>query len=216
MAALDQVLGALGHVVAQIVEAELVVGAVGDVAGVLLTALGGGLAHEDAAGGQPQEAVNAPHEVGLVLGEIVVDSHDVDALAGQGPQVGGHRGHKGLALTGLHLGDVAAVEGRPTHDLDVVGAHAQDAVGRLHHRGEGLGKQVVEALPAVLVALLELISHFAQLGVGELAVLVGESLHLIGDGIKLLQGAALANAKDPVHDRHAAFSLGTSDCEERR
>jgi len=33
---------------------------------------------------------------------------------------------------------------------------------------------------------------------------------MIGDGIKLLQGAALANAKDPVHDRHAAFSLGTS------
>ena len=216
VAALDQVLGALGHVVAQVVEAELVVGAVGDVAGVLLTALGGRLAHEDAAGGQPQEAVDAPHEVGLVLGEVVVDGHDVDALAGQGPQVRGHRGHEGLALTGLHLGDVAAVEGRPAHDLDVVGAHAQDAVGRLHHRGEGLGKQVVEALPTVLVALLELISHLAQLGVGELAVLVGESLHLIGDGIKLLQGAALANAKDPVHDRHAAFSLGTSDCEERR
>ena len=215
VAALDQVLGALGHVVAQIVEAELVVGAVGDVAGVLLTALGGRLSHEDAAGGQPQEAVDAPHEVGLVLGEVVVDGHDVNALAGQGPQVGGHRGHEGLALTGLHLGDVAAVEGRPAHDLDVVGAHAQDAVGRLHDRGEGLGQQVVEGLP-VLVALLELISHLAQLGVGELAVLVGESLHLVGDGIKLLQGAALANAKDPVHDRHAAFSLGTSDCEERR
>ena len=81
--ALDQVIGALGHVVAQVVEAELVVGAVGDVAGVLLAALGGGLAHEDAAGGQSQETVDAPHEVGLVLGEVVVDGDDVDALAGQ-------------------------------------------------------------------------------------------------------------------------------------
>ena len=215
MTALDQVLGALGHVVAQVVEAELVVGAVGDVTGVLLTALDGRLAHEDAAGGQPQEAVDTPHEVGLVLGEVVVDGDDVDALAGQCPQVGGHRGHERLTLTSLHLGDVAAVEGSAAHDLNVVGAHAQHAVGGLHDRGEGLGKQIVECL-AVLVALLELVSHVAQFGVGELAVLLGKRLDLVGDGIKLLQGAALANAKDPVHDRHAAFSLGTSDCEERR
>ena len=207
--ALDQVIGALGHVVAQVVEAELVVGAVGDVAGVLLAALDGGLAHKDAAGGQSQETVDAPHEVGLVLGEVVVDGDDVYPLAGQGPQVGGHRGHEGLALTGLHLGDVAAVEGGTAHDLDVVGTHAQHPVGCLHDRGEGLGQETVERL-SVLVALLELIGHVAQLGVGELTELLGKRLDLVGDGIKLLQGTALTNAKDPVHDRHAAFSLGTS------
>ena len=51
VAALDHILGHLGHVVAQVVEAELVVRAVGDVAGVHLAALGRRLTHEDTTAG---------------------------------------------------------------------------------------------------------------------------------------------------------------------
>ena len=55
-----------GHVVAQVVEAELVVRAVGDVGGVLLAALGRGLAGQDAAGRHAEGAEDAAHELGLV------------------------------------------------------------------------------------------------------------------------------------------------------
>ena len=77
-------LGALVlHVVAQIVEAEFVVGGVGDVAGIGRAALLVGKAVDDDAGGQAEEAVDAAHPFGVALGEVVVDGNDMDALAGQ-------------------------------------------------------------------------------------------------------------------------------------
>ena len=206
MTPLDEILGPLGHVVAQVVEAEFVVRAVGDIHRILPAALSGGLTGQDAARGQPQEAVNASHEIGLVLGEIIVDGHDVHALVRQRPQVGGHGGHQRLALAGLHLGDIAQMEGGAAHDLDVEGTHAQHPVGGLAHGGEGLGQEVIETLP-VGVALLELDGDLLELGVSEVRVRVGERLDPGGDGIEPLEGAPLTDAKDPVNDRHAGFSL---------
>ncbi len=81
VAALHHVARLPGHVVAQVVEAELVVGAVGDVGGVLLAALLRGLAGEDAAGRHAEGAEDAAHELGLVAGEVVVDRDDVHAAA---------------------------------------------------------------------------------------------------------------------------------------
>ena len=206
MPALDQVLGALGHVVTQVVEAELVVRAVGDVHGVLLAALGWALPGQDASGGQPQEAVDTAHQVGLVLSQVVVHRHHVDALAGQCTQVGGHGGDQGLALTGLHLSDVAQVQGRAAHDLDVVGAHTQHTVSRLAHGGEGLRQQGVQAL-AIGVTRLELVGRLPELSIGELTVGVRKRLDLVRDGVELLEGAPLSDAKDPVDKRHTGFSL---------
>ena len=125
VAALHALLDRVGHVVAQVVEAELVVGAVGDVAGVGLAALGGAHRRQDHAGGQAEEVVDAAHLLGLELGEVVVDRDDVHALAGERVEVGRQHGDEGLALTGLHLGDVAEVEGRRAHDLHVEGPHAR-------------------------------------------------------------------------------------------
>ena len=52
MAALDHFLFIDGHVVAEVVEAELVVGAVGDVGGVGRSSLGGGQVMDDQANGE--------------------------------------------------------------------------------------------------------------------------------------------------------------------
>ena len=82
VAALHHVAGLPRHVVAQVVEAELVVRAVGDVGLVLLAALGRGLAGEDDAGGHAEGAEDAAHQLGLVAREVVVDRDDVHALAG--------------------------------------------------------------------------------------------------------------------------------------
>ena len=80
MAALDHFLGHLRHVVTQVVEAELVIRTIGNVAGVHLAALSRRLTHQDAAGGQTQEVVDAAHDVRLVLRQVVVDRHDVHAF----------------------------------------------------------------------------------------------------------------------------------------
>ena len=86
---LDQLLGVDGHVVPQVVKAELVVGAVGDVGGVGVLL---GLSHhpvDDQAHGEAHEAVHLAHPLAVALGQVVVDGDDVHALAGQGVQVGG-------------------------------------------------------------------------------------------------------------------------------
>ena len=76
------------------------------------------------------------------------------------------RGDEGLALAGLHLGDVALVEHDAAQHLDVERPHAQRALGALAGDGERLEQEVVERL-AVRVALTELGGLVAQLLVAE-------------------------------------------------
>ena len=147
MAALDQLLGLPRHVVAQVVEAELVVRAVGDVGLVLQAPLLRGLPGEDHAGRHAEGAEHAAHQLRLVRGEEVVDRDDVDAAGRDRVQVGGHRRDEGLALAGLHLRDVAEVESGAAHDLHVEGPQTDGARGRLTDGGERLGQEVVERLP---------------------------------------------------------------------
>ena len=77
MAALDLFFLARGHaVVAQIIEAELGVRAVGDVAIVLLAADARRLVVQNAADGQAEKFVNRAHPFGVARGEVIVDRHD--------------------------------------------------------------------------------------------------------------------------------------------
>ena len=94
------------HVVAQVVEAELVVGAVGDVGPVGHLALLVVQLVLDDADPHAQEAVEAAHPLRVAAGQVVVDGDDVDALAGERVEVGGQGGDQRLALAGLHLGDL--------------------------------------------------------------------------------------------------------------
>ena len=199
VAALDPLLRREGHVVAQVVEAELVVRAVGDVGGVLLAALRRGHPGLDHAGGQAQGAEDTAHQVALVAGEIVVDRHDVHALAGERVEIGGEGRDEGLALTGLHLGDAAAVQGGAAHDLHVVGALAEGAVRGLAHGRERLDLDVVEGL-AVLEALLEVVGLGAQLVIAELREDVLRLAHALRDGFEPADLPAFAGAQDLVEE----------------
>ena len=208
VAALDAVLDGAGHVVAQVVEAELVVRAVGDVAGVGHAPLVGTHRRQDHAGGQPEEVVDAAHPLGVVLGQVVVDGDDVHALAVEGVEVGREGRDQGLALTGLHLGDVAEVQRRAAHDLDVVVPLADDPLRGLAHRGEGLGHQVVEGL-ALLEPGLELGGHALQLGVAHLDEVVLDGVDRLGDRLQLTQDLAFADAEQSVENRrHVRALLG--------
>ena len=132
------------HVVAEVVEAELVVGAVGDVAVV------GDLPFLivqvvlDDADRHAQEAVDPPHPLRVAAGEVVVDGDDVDALAGEGVEIRRQGRDQRLAFAGLHLGDLAAVQDDAADQLDVEVPHVERAAARLADHGERFGQQVVE------------------------------------------------------------------------
>ena len=132
------------HVVAQVVEAELVVGAVGDVAPVGDLALGVVQVVLDDADRHAEEAVDPPHPLGVAACQVVVDRDDVDAPARQRVQVGRQRRDQRLALAGLHLGDLAVVQDDAADQLHVEVPHVDRAAPGLPHDGERLGEQVVD------------------------------------------------------------------------
>jgi hypothetical protein len=197
--ALHQIALLPGHIVAQVVEAELVVGAVGDVGGVLFTPLLWGLPSQDAAGGRTQGAEDTTHQVALILRQKVVDRDDVHALACDGIQECGQRGHQRLALTGLHFGDVALMQCRTAHDLHIEVAHAKRARCRLAHGSERLGKQVVERL-TLGIPRLKLSELLVQFVIAECLVIVFECVDLVGDSAQTLDDATLADAQDVVEN----------------
>ena len=144
MAALHAVLDAELHVVAEVVEAELVVGAVGDVAVVIFLALVIVEVVDDDADGQAEPLVDAAHPLGVAMGQVVVDGDDVNAVAFERVQINGQGGDQRLSFTGLHLGDFAGVQHHAADQLDVEVPHVEDAAAGFAHHGEGFDQQIVE------------------------------------------------------------------------
>ena len=137
-----------GHVVAQVVEAELGVGAVRDVGGIGGAPVLWRHHRLDAAHLEAQEAIDLAHPLGVAARQVVVDRDQMGAPAGDAVEIHGHGRHEGLAFAGLHLGDVALVQHDGAHDLHVEGTHVQGTLGALAGDGEGLEQHVVERLPA--------------------------------------------------------------------
>ena len=171
MAALHELRHIELHVVAEVVEAELVVRAVGDVATVCRVALRVAQIMLNHADRHPEEAVDAAHPVGVPASEVVVDGDDVHALAGEGVEVGGKGRDEGLALTGLHLGDLAAVQHDAADELHVEVPHAQHAPSGLAHHCEGVDQQVVER-GSLVVLRAQIRRTAAEIAVGERAYFV--------------------------------------------
>ncbi len=139
-AALHALVGRIDHVVAQVVEAEFVVGAVGDVGRVgRLLGLVVHLRQIDA-DRQAEETMQTPHPLGIAAGQIVVDGNDMHAIAGQRIEVAGQRGHQRLAFTGTHFGDLAVMQHHAADHLHVEVAHAEHALAGLANNGKGFGQ----------------------------------------------------------------------------
>ena len=134
------------HVVAQVVEAQLVVRGVGDVGGIGLAALSFALVVDDDAHRKPEEAMHLTHPLRVAPGQVVVDRHHVHSAAGQRIEIAREGRDQGLALARLHLGDASLVKHHPADDLHVVVALTEGALRSLAHGGEGFGKQIVEWL----------------------------------------------------------------------
>ena len=206
MAALDEIVGAQRHVVAQVVETELVVRAVRDVATVGLAALRGGHLRQNDADIEPQEVVDTAHLLGLILGQVVVDGDDVHALAAQRVQVAGHQRDDRLAFTGLHLGDVRLVQSDTADHLHIERALAEHSVRCLAHGRKSLRKQPIEVFP-VVQTLPEISGLRAQLLVVHRDEVVLNVVDLLSDLLHSLQRASLADTEQAVHETHGIRPL---------
>ena len=183
------------HVVAQVVEPELVVRAVGDVGAVGLLPLLVRQVVLDAADRHAEEAVEPPHPLGVAAGEVVVDGDDVHALSGERVQEGRERRDQRLALAGAHLGDLPLVEDHPADQLHVEVAHAEDAFARFSDDREHLGEKVVERR-ALGEAILELALLGPELGVGDGGQARLERVDALDHGPEALQGPLVLRADD--------------------
>ena len=124
MLTLHEVLRADSHVVAQVVEAEFVVRAEGDVREVSLAALVGiGLVLVDTVHRETVKHVERPHPFGVTLGEVVVDGDHMHAFAGEGIEKDGERSDECLTLASGHLGNLALMEHDAAKELHVVVDH---------------------------------------------------------------------------------------------
>ena len=198
----------LHHVVAQVVEAELVVGAVGDVGGVgglLLFAAHPGHVH---AHGQAEKGVQAPHPLGIAARQVVVHRHHVHTLAGECIQVDGQRGHQRLAFAGAHLGDLALVQRDAAYELHVEVAHLQCALAAFAHHRKSFRQDVVERGPGGHT-LAELIGLGAQVGVGQLLELGFQRVDGLHDAPVRLQETLVPAAENLGQDlgEHAASGV---------
>lgn len=199
----DAILDRLGHVVSQIVEAELGVGGVGDVAFEGILFFFGVLFPEVDADGQTEEAVDVAHPLCVSFGEIFVDGDDMDAFSFQGVEINGHGGSQGFSFAGFHLGDVALVEDGGTEDLDRIGELMEDSLGGFPCGGESLRKDVVDRL-SVLKSLFENRSEGLQLVVGHLA----EAILILEDPLRFLFDfleSASVNPEQFVEKTHAVL-----------
>ena len=156
--ALHLLLTAGGHaVVAKVIEAELAVRAVGDIALVLLAALLRHLVVLNNAHGESKKCVELAHPLRIALGEVVVDCDNMDAASREGIQVNGQRADERFALAGGHFGNAAAVQHHAADQLHIemnhvpgegISAHYEfastESAGAVFYHSEGLGKYCIQ------------------------------------------------------------------------
>ena len=153
VAALHAIGEVVFHVVAQIVEAELVVGAVGDVGAIGGAALRVVEIVDDHADGEAQYAVDRPHPFGVAAGEVIVDGDDVHAAAGERIQISGKSGDQRLSFAGFHLGDLALVQHHAADQLHVEMAHGQRAAAGFAHQGKRRNERRLERVGQALLVV---------------------------------------------------------------
>ena len=192
--------------IAQVIEPELVVGAVGDVAGVVRPLLGRLLfeAGDDEADVESQPLVNSPHPLCVESCEVIVDRDEVNALATETVEIRRQRADQGLALARFHLGYPAEVQCRATHQLNVEVTLPDHTCCRLAHNREGFDEQIFEALAALYAP-----AKFGRLGlqcfVAERAHLSGECVDVGNQAFEGLQLLTFTGSEDAIEDAHAGM-----------
>ena len=106
-------------------------------------------------------------------------------------EVGRHGRYQRLALTSLHLGDIAHVEGGAAHHLNIEVPLVENPAAGLAYGRESLRQQRLERL-TLFVAGSKLVGLAAQLVVVHRDEVILDRIHLFGDVAELLEKFALA------------------------
>ena len=143
------------HIVTQVIEAELIIRHVSDVAGIGCPALISCASIEHHAYGQAQRFMDLSHPFCVTVSQIIVYRNNMDALAFQRVQICGKRRYQRLSFTGLHLGDTALMQNNSSDQLYPVMLHAEHTSGCLADCGKCVHQQIIQRL-AVFQTLLKL------------------------------------------------------------
>ncbi len=141
---LNALFRAEGHVVAQIVEAVFVVGAVGNIGSVGFTLRRRRQTGHIDAHAHTKEFEQRTVVFGVTLRQIVVDGHHVDAFTGQRVEVRRQGRGQRFTFTSTHLGDAAIVKHHTAQQLDVEVAHAEHTLTGFANDGKGFRDQVFQ------------------------------------------------------------------------
>ena len=165
-ARLQAVVGPEAHIVAQIIEAELIVGAVDDGTSVSRALVDRTRRRQIDSDIEPQKPIHRAHPFGVAAGEIIVDRHNV-RFAAQRLQTGGQSRHQGFAFSRFHFGDASRKQRHAAQNLLVEMAHAERARRRLAADRERFGQQRIQRF-AVVVARAQIAGFGRDLGVGQI------------------------------------------------
>src|SRR5213592_95183 len=197
--ALEALVDVHRHVVAQIVEAEFVVGPVGDIRRVGLPLVRRLHVRQVYADAQAQEAIDLAHPVRVAARKIVVHRDDMHAGAGKRVEIRGQRRRQRLALAGLHLGDLAVVQHHASHQLHVEVAHAQGALRRFSDYCECFGQQLLQGR-TFRIALFQLAGLRGQGSVRQLGDFRLQRIDLCDGTRIMLEQALVTAAEQPRRD----------------
>ena len=124
MFALHEISGTHRHIVAEIVETELIVRTESDVAVVCTTTrFTVGLVFVDAIHAQTVELIERSHPFGVTLRQIVIDSHHVHTASGECAEENGTSCHQSFTFTGSHLCNFTLCEHHTTEELHIIVHH---------------------------------------------------------------------------------------------
>ena len=119
-------LGGRHAVVTQIIEPELAVGSVRDIAIVLLLAERRRLIVLNATDGEPEHFVDFAHPLRVATSEVIVYGHQVNAAPGESIQVDRTSCDESFAFTGRHFSDLAFVQDDSADELNIEMNHVPD------------------------------------------------------------------------------------------
>ena len=198
-ATLDTLARGEHHVIAQIIEAELVVGAIRDIRGVGGLLVGVGKLGKIDADGQSEEFVDPAHPIGVALRQIIIDGDDVHAISRQRIEKCGQRRDERFSFAGAHFGDLAVVQRNAANELHVEMPHVQRALAGLADDGKSLRQNRIKRF-AARDACLERCGFFAQRIVGKRADRGLERVDLRDRLTVLLQQSFVTAAENASED----------------
>ncbi len=127
------------HVVAQIIEPELVVRAVGNIRSIRLPPVLIWHVGHNHARGQAQKSVQLPHFCRIAGGKIVINRDHMHTFARQRAQVHRQCCHQRFAFPRPHFRNAARVQDHATNQLHIKMPHTQHTARCLPRDGKCLG-----------------------------------------------------------------------------